>query len=95
MARRLNKDIRARRYGYVKLEGQLYIYLLTRLSSQDSALFAKEVICQSVVRWQTARRVVCEVEGHMHACEVLLLQPFALLCLRIIFAFVGTSQTMP
>ena len=54
LARRVNKDLRARHYGYVKLQGQAYIYLLTRLSSQDSSLFANELICQHVVRLDTA-----------------------------------------
>ena len=49
LARRVNKDLRARHYGYVKLEGQAYIYLLSKLSNQDSSLFAKELICQQVV----------------------------------------------
>lgn len=50
LARRLHKDLRARHYGYVSLVGQSLKYLLQMLPSQDSSLFAKELICQHVVR---------------------------------------------
>ena len=44
----MNKELAARRYGYVQVAVAAYIYLLEHLRDADSALFAREVICQQV-----------------------------------------------
>lgn len=49
LARRAHKELHSRNYGYVQVAAQAFTYLLQRLPAQDSTLFARELIAQSVV----------------------------------------------
>ena len=53
MARKIQKELRAHRYGYVKLAVRAYMHLLEALKNDDSSLFAKELVVQPVVRPST------------------------------------------
>lgn len=50
LARKVQKELRAHRYGYVKLAVRAYMHLLEALKNDDSSLFAKELVVQPVVR---------------------------------------------
>ena len=50
LARKIQKELRAQRYGYVKLATRAYMHLLEALKNDDSSLFAKEIVVQPVVR---------------------------------------------
>ena len=49
LARRLYSDLHRRRYGYVKLTVEAYIYLLKAYRPEKSSLFANELVVRSVV----------------------------------------------
>lgn len=50
LARRVNRDLAAGRWGFVQIAVAAYIYLLEHLSPGNSSLFGKEVICQRVAK---------------------------------------------
>ncbi len=49
LARKIQKELRAQRFGYVKLAVRAYMHLLEALKNDDSSLFAKEIVVQPVV----------------------------------------------
>lgn len=49
LARKIQKELRAQRFGYVKLAVRAYMHLLEALENDDSSLFAKEIVVQPVV----------------------------------------------
>ena len=55
LARRITKELRHQKYGYVKLAVRAYMHLLETLNDEDSSLFAKELVVQPVVRPQAGR----------------------------------------
>ena len=50
LARRVNKDAAAGKWGFVQIAVAAYIYLLEHLAPGDSSLFGKELVCQRVAR---------------------------------------------
>lgn len=48
LARRVTKELRHQKYGYVKLAVRAYMHLLETLNDEDSSLFAKELVVQPV-----------------------------------------------
>ena len=55
LARRVTKELRHQKYGYVKLAVRAYMHLLETLNDEDSSLFAKELVVQPVVRLLAGR----------------------------------------
>ena len=50
LARKLSESLRKRRFGFAKLVAHAYMYLLAKLPPDDSALLARELVCQEAVR---------------------------------------------
>ncbi|KAK9811710.1 hypothetical protein WJX72_008813 [[Myrmecia] bisecta] len=48
LARKINTELRAERFGYVKLAVFAYVYLLEHMNDPQSNLFAKEVVVEPV-----------------------------------------------
>lgn len=49
LARRIHKELRSEKFGYVKLAVHAYEYLLGHLNDEDCNLFAKELVVGPVV----------------------------------------------
>lgn len=72
LARKIQKELRAQRYGYVKLATRAYMHLLEALKNDDSSLFAKEIVVQPVDKHVDA--FTDKVGGHLNSVVGLLLR---------------------